>query len=95
MKIVTGRKHQQQELSFSRHARERLEQRQLAFSGDDIKRIDNAVIAVSRKGGKLALILLDQLAMLVSVHHRRVITIAARENLHDNVFTNIDSAAIA
>lgn len=93
MKLVN--KHTQQELSFSAHARQRMEQRQLVFSGDDIERLDQAVIAVSRKGGKLALIMLDHLAMLVSVKHRRVITLAAQEQLAENVFTNIDSAAIA
>ncbi|WP_321390198.1 hypothetical protein [uncultured Desulfuromusa sp.] len=41
------------------------------------------------------LVLLDQLAMLVSITNRRVITVAAQEQLEQNVFTNIDSAAVA
>jgi flagellar operon protein len=87
--------HTNSELSFSWHARQRLEQRQLNISEKELERLDKAVLALNRKGGKLALVLLDQLAMLVSISNRRVITIAAREQLEQSVFTNIDSAAVA
>jgi len=87
--------HTQLELSFSAHARQRMEQRQLSFSKNEMERLEEAILALSLKGGKLALVLLDQIAMLVSINNRRVITIAAREQLKQNVFTNIDSAAVA
>ncbi len=93
MKLV--KPHRQFKLSFSAHARQRMEQRQLSFSENELDRLEEAVLALNLKGGKLALVLLDQTAMLVSVSHRRVITIAAREQLQQNVFTNIDSAAVA
>lgn len=93
--MKSTQKHQNLELSFSWHARQRLDQRQLNISEDELDRLDKAVIALNRKGGKLSLVLLDQLAMLVSISNRRVITIAAREQLEQSVFTNIDSAAVA
>ncbi len=92
MKTAT---HSNPELSFSWHARQRLEQRSLALSGAELERLEQAVRVLSRKGGKLALVLLDQLALLVSIKHRRVITVSAQEQLEQSVFTNIDSAAVA
>lgn len=87
--------HSNMELSFSWHARQRLQQRSLDLSGDELERLDQAVRVLSRKGGKLALVLLDRLALLISIKNRRVITIAAQEQLEQSVFTNIDSAAVA
>ncbi|SDZ79952.1 flagellar operon protein [Desulfuromusa kysingii] len=87
--------HNNIEVSFSWHARQRLEQRQLDLSEQELDRLEKAVGALSRKGGKLSLVLLDQLAMLVSIVNRRVITVAGQEQLEQNVFTNIDSAAVA
>lgn len=85
----------QVELSFSSHARQRLEQRRLHFSETELERLEKAVLALSIKGGKLSLVMLDQLAMLVSISNHKVITIAAQNQLQQNVFTNIDSAAVA
>ena len=87
--------HSNLEVSFSLHARQRLEQRQLNLSEQELDRLEKAVGALSRKGGKLSLVLLDQLSMLVSIVNRRVITVAGQEQLDQNVFTNIDSAAVA
>lgn len=93
--MKSAQKHSDLELSFSWHARQRLEQRQLHFSAEELERLDKAVLALKRKGGKLALVMLDHLAMLVSIKNRRVITVAARDQLEQNIFTNIDSAAVA
>lgn len=83
------------ELSFSWHARQRLEQRRLTLNDNELQRLNSATLSLSRKGGKLSLVLLDHLALLVSITHRRVITIAERDQLKQNIFTNIDSAAVA
>jgi flagellar operon protein len=47
------------------------------------------------KGARESLVLLDQTAFVVSVPNRTVITVVDKENLKQNVFTNIDSAVIA
>jgi flagellar operon protein len=38
---------------------------------------------------------MDDLAMVVSVRNRTVVTVVDKEHLKQNVFTNIDSAVIA
>ena len=40
------------------------------------------------------LLVMDSVAMVVNVGNRTVITCVGRENMQDNVFTNIDSAAV-
>ena len=47
------------------------------------------------KGSTDALVLMDDLAMVVSVTNRTVVTVVDKESLKQNVFTNIDSAVIA
>ncbi len=82
-------------LDFSRHAQQRLEQRQVVLSSQDLERLERAVTCLANKGGQLSLVLLEQLAMVVSVANAKVITIVGWEQLQQNVFTNIDSAVIA
>ncbi|WP_051689538.1 hypothetical protein [Pelobacter seleniigenes] len=82
-------------LSFSRHAKQRLEQRQLVLSPPEIARLERAVENLAGKGGKLSLVLLGQLAMVISIANAKVITVVGQEQLKQNVFTNIDSAVIA
>ena len=56
--------------------------------------LKDAVNKAEAKGAKESLILMDQLALVVSVKNRTVITAVDGASLKDNVFTNIDSAVI-
>lgn len=82
-------------LKFSAHARTRIQSRQIAIAPSDIKRIEGALQKVAAKGGRESLVLVDQTAYVVSVPNRTVITVVDKDNLQQNVFTNIDSAVIA
>ena len=53
-----------------------------------------AVSKAAAKGARESLILLDDLALVVSVKNRTVITAIAPDRIRENVFTNIDSAVI-
>jgi flagellar operon protein len=46
------------------------------------------------KGAKQSLFMLHNVAMVVSISNRTVITAVDQQSMKDNVFTNIDSAAI-
>jgi flagellar operon protein len=46
------------------------------------------------KGARESLVMMDDVALVVSVKNRTVITAVDRAHLKDNVFTNIDSAVI-
>ncbi|OIQ59575.1 hypothetical protein MOTE_12560 [Moorella thermoacetica] len=81
-------------LKFSRHASERLESRGINLSAQQMARLEDGVRRAAGKGARESLVLLDDLALVISVKNRTVITAAARQDLQENVFTNIDSAVL-
>lgn len=82
------------QLRFSAHAQNRLTQRRIKLSPKQLGALTGAVEQARAKGAKDSLILLDQLAFVVSVQNRTVITAASKQDLKDHIFTNIDSAVI-
>ncbi|MEC9488817.1 MAG: TIGR02530 family flagellar biosynthesis protein [Halanaerobium sp.] len=83
-----------EDLKFSRHALKRLESREVQLNGHDLQRLKEAVDKVEEKGARESLLLMDDVAYIVSVKNRTVITAVDGESMKDNVFTNIDSAVI-
>lgn len=81
------------ELKFSQHAKQRLESRNINLDGE-MEKIENAVQKAREKGSKDSLILMKDLALLVSVKNNTVITALDGDSIKENVFTNIDSAVI-
>ncbi|GEA16653.1 MAG: hypothetical protein PWR22_647 [Moorella sp. (in: firmicutes)] len=81
-------------LKFSRHASERLESRKINLSPEQMARLEQGVNKAAGKGARESLVLLDDLALVVSIKNRTVITAASRQELRENVFTNIDSAVL-
>jgi flagellar operon protein len=57
--------------------------------------LQRAVSRAEEKGAKDSLVLLRDLAFIVSVKNRTVVTAVDGEHIKENVFTNIDSAVIA
>ena len=82
-------------VKFSKHATDRMRNRDINFSSSQIQRLESAVSQVNAKGGRESLVMLDDTALVVSVKNDTVITVVDREQLKSNVFTNIDSAVIA
>ncbi len=58
------------------------------------EKISKAVEKAKNKGVKDSLILVDNMAFVVSVKNNVVITAVNNEELKENVFTNIDGAVI-
>jgi flagellar operon protein len=85
-------KMQPSEISFSAHALSRLEERNIIVDGQIKAKLENAINQIAQKGGKESLIMLDDIAYVVSVPNKTVIT--ALETSNSNVFTNIDSALV-
>lgn len=84
----------EQSIKFSKHALNRLEERDIQLSTDEIAKISNAVKQAEGKGIRDALILMGDKAFIANVKSRTIVTAAAEQNLKDNVFTNIDGAVI-
>ena len=81
-------------VQFSAHAQGRLDVRQINLTSNDIDKIESAIDRASQKGATDSLLLMDDLAMIVSIKNRTVVTVVDSGRMKDNVFTNIDSAVI-
>ncbi|MDD4527226.1 MAG: hypothetical protein PHF25_04205 [Candidatus Margulisbacteria bacterium] len=81
-------------LKFSNHAISRLQKRNIEISKTQLERINQAFDKVAQKGAKESLILLDELAFVVSVSNKTVVTAMDQQSMKDQVITNIDSAVI-
>jgi flagellar operon protein len=82
------------ELKFSAHAMQRLQSRNITLTGDDVARMNAMADKAAAKGAKQSLFILRDTAMVVSIKNRTVITAVDQDSMKENVFTNIDSAAI-
>ena len=71
-----------------------METRQLDFSEQDLEKLDDTVEKMAQKGAKESLIYMNDMALVVSVTNRTVITAMDGASAKENIFTNIDSAAI-
>jgi flagellar operon protein len=83
-----------QPLKFSAHAMQRLQSRNIQLSTDDVNRMNQMADKAAAKGAKQSLFMMGDTAMVVSIKNRVVITAVDSDSMKDNVFTNIDSAAI-
>ena len=81
-------------LKFSNHASKRLEQRGIELKGDQLAKISSAVDQAAAKGSKESLILMKDMALIVNVQNRTVVTAVDDHSMKNNVFTQIDSAVI-
>ena len=81
-------------LKFSGHAIERLADRGVEITGETAQRLENAIDVAQEKGSRDSLVLLDELAFVVSVKNRTVITACNTQNMKEGVFTKIDSTIL-
>lgn len=79
---------------LSAHAQERLRSSRIELTPEHLDRLSGAVSKAAAKGARESLILLDDLALVVSIKNRTVITAIGPDRIKENVFTNIDSAVI-
>ncbi|WP_442852422.1 TIGR02530 family flagellar biosynthesis protein [Butyrivibrio sp. AE2015] len=84
-----------EELKFSKHAANRLQDRNIVLTDEQMARLNMGKIEAGEKGIKDSLILIDQLAFIVNVPNNTVVTAMDQTENKSNVFTNIDGAVIA
>ncbi len=84
----------QQQLKFSHHAEQRLQQRGIQLQPDQLERIASAVDQAAAKGAKDSLVLFQDIAMIVSVPNRTVVTAMDGYSMKEHIFTQIDSAVV-
>lgn len=91
-KIFDNRLSENTSVHFSKHASMRLNDRNVSLSPEQIKRVESGIDRASQKGISDSLVLVDDVALVVNVKNKVVIT--AMDSKNDGIFTNIDGAVI-
>ncbi len=82
------------EIKFSSHARQRMRSRNIEFGVEELNLLRSAMMKARDKGARESLILMGDMALVVSIKNNTVITALDGESMKENVFTNIDSAVV-
>ena len=82
----------EKQVQFSKHANMRLNDRNIVLTGDQMARVEDGIVKADEKGIRDSLMLVDNLALIVNIKSRTVVTAINREN--QNVFSQIDGAVI-
>ncbi len=83
------------EVRFSKHAMNRLDLRNISLTDGQMERLNEGARKAGEKGIKESLVLVDELAFIVNVENKTVVTAMDKQNSEENIFTNIDGAVIA
>lgn len=82
------------DVTFSKHAQQRVSERQIDVSTMTMTNLNNAVSRAREKGVKDALILNGDTMFIVNTTNNIVVTALKGSEMKDNVFTNIDGTVI-
>jgi len=82
------------QLKISKHANERLNQRQITISEADWSLIENKIYEASQMGVKDSLVLVNEAALIINTQNNTVITALDREEAKTQIFTNINGTII-
>ena len=82
------------EVRFSKHAANRLVDRNIELTKEQVERLNMGTAKACAKGINESLVIVDSLAFIVNVPNQTVITAMDQTETSENVFTNIDGAVI-
>jgi flagellar operon protein len=84
-----------QRVHFSNHAQSRMQSREISLNSDNVNRLSDAIDKAEKRGGKSSLVMVDDLAFIVNVQSRTVVTALDKNQRGEGVFTQIDSVVFA
>lgn len=93
-KVLQEKLNKTDELNFSKHANMRLSSRKIKFSDEQLDRINKGIDEAKQKGIKDSLVLIDDVALVVNIKNKIVVTAMEKSEQDNKVFTNIDGAVI-
>ena len=83
-----------EELKFSKHAAKRLVDRGIELDDNQLMRLEGGTRKAGQKGIVESLVLMDELAFIVNVPSKTVVTAMDSRSEEENIFTNINGAVI-
>lgn len=84
-----------EKIKFSGHAVKRLETRDIQLDDVALQNLQNAVDQAEAKGSKDSLVMMNDVAYIVNIPNKTVVTAMKLSERSDQVFTNIDSVVFA
>lgn len=81
-------------LKFSKHAGERLADREITLTNEQLARLEDGAHKAGAKGIKESLVLMDGMAFIINTKSNTVITAMNQSGVEENIYTNIDGAVI-
>ncbi len=81
-------------LQISKHAEKRLQSRNLSLSETELEKLGSAVDSLEKKGARDSLVLMGELAFIVNVPSKTVVTALSKDQMKEQIFTNIDSTML-
>lgn len=91
---ITKKEKVENEVVFSKHANERILERNIDVSEEVTGKLNEAAEQAKDKGLKNVLVMIDNQAFIISTMNNKVITAVNSQDLKENIFTNIDGAVI-
>ncbi|MEI8216976.1 MAG: TIGR02530 family flagellar biosynthesis protein [Eubacteriales bacterium] len=99
IKPVSGRSFQEilqeqlkTQVSFSKHATQRFLERNIQMSPEEMTKLNEACDKATQKGIRDALVIMDRAAFIVNTPNKLVVTVVDKNEMQNNVFTQIDGA---
>ena len=92
--ILESAQSSSREVRFSKHAAQRLSNRNIELTQNQKERLQAGSAKASQKGIRESLVLVDQLAFIVNIPNNTVVTAMQQNETDENIFTNIDGAVI-
>lgn len=94
LKLKENQLNQSSKLTFSKHAMNRLSERNISLTEEQMQRLNEGTGKAQSKGIKDSLVLVDNLAFIVNIPNSTVVTAMDQTEAEQNIFTNIDGAVI-
>jgi len=85
----------EQGVQFSNHAQKRMQTRDINLNDNGINRLNRAVEKAEKRGCRESLVLMDDMAFIINVKDRMIVTAMDVEQKGEGVFTRIDSVVLA
>lgn len=85
---------QEQQLKISKHASQRISQRNIDISDSEWRQVEDKLSLAKQKGLNDSLFLTKNAALIINVKNNTVITAMDRQEASQQVFTNIDGAIV-
>ncbi len=92
--MLQERLQETKEVQFSKHAKERIDQRGIEVTTALMNDLNNAVAKAKQKGAKDVVIIGPKEVFIVNIPNNIVVTTLSGAEMKNNIFTKIDSAVI-